>query len=226
MALDRIQYDMLDKTNELDLLDNLHYVERLDLEVNTNGITVTPTITLSNVSFALQSVSNTTRGFIEVPVNRIGSIDRLTITPFARIDWFQVELFLRPVVYKIKNVPTGNVSAFAGRTTSIATNIIFDVEPFTAPEDPRLIDPVIRRLYIDAQTGTQTFQPELTFDDGSTLTLAVVDTVGRSVTEYSIIQPKRLKTLTLNGDFSSDEIIVYSVESDLYVPNKRRMAVG
>lgn len=226
MALDRIQYDTLDKSNELSLLSNLHYVERLLLEVNTNGVSVTPTLTLGANAFAFSSVSNTTRGFIEIPVNRIGPIDRLELAPFAKVDWYQVELFLRPVVYKIKNVPTGNVAVFAGRSTLIDSSIIFDVHPFTVPEDPRNFDPVIRRLYIDAETGTESFTPVLTFDDGSTLSLAVVDTVGRAITEYSIIQPKRVKTLTLQGDFTSDQIVLYSVESDLYVPSKRRLAVG
>lgn len=226
MALDKIQYTMLDKTNELDLLDNLHYVERIMLEVNSNGVAITPTLQLGSNFFAFSSVSNTVRGFLNIPVDRIGPVNRLELTPFAGVDWYQVELFLRPVVYRIKNVPSGNIASFAGRATDIAAEIIFDVHPFTEPENPRFIDPVIRRLYIDAETGSQSFTPVLTFDDGSTLNLAVVDTVGRAITEYSIIQAQRVKSLTLQGDFTSDEIVLYSVESDLYVPNKRRVAVG
>ena len=226
MALDRLRWDLLDRTKELGLQQSIQYVERLMVEADTNSIPLTPTVILAATTIALTSQLNTARGFLEFPINRIGPLDNLILSPFAGIDWFSVELYLRPVELRINIIPQGASVSFSGRSTDITTNIVFDVQPFAPTEDPRIVYPVIRRFYIDAETGTGSFTPVLTFDDGSTQSLAVVDTAGRVITEYSIIGAKRLSSVELTGDFSSDQIVLYSVEADLYVPSKRRMAIG
>lgn len=226
MALDRIKYDVYPFTREMDQLGSLFYVERVILEVNTDDIEITPTFLFEVGDVVLSTVSNSARGMIEIPVNRLGPLNSFELTPVGGIDWYGVELFLRPVVLGLNIVATGQRTVFPGRTSDATANLIFDINPFSFPEDARFINPIVRRLWVDIETGLNTVTPSLTFDDGTSSSLTAITSATRVITEYSILTAKRVKTITLTGNFADGEVILYDLEVDTYIPSQRRLAVG
>jgi hypothetical protein len=226
MALDRIKYDVIPYTRELDELGNLFYVERLVLETNTNGNSVTPTLGFEAGDVVLSSVSNTSRGMLEVAVNRLGPLNSVELAPVSQIDWYGVELFVRPVMLGVNIVERGQQVVLPGRTSNSAVNLIFDINAFSFPEDARHINPIVRRLFIDIETGAETVTPTLNFDGGGSITLSGITLASRAIIEFAILNANRVKNITLAGDFSSSDVILYDIEIDIYIPSQRRLAVG
>lgn len=226
MALDRIIYDVVPFTRELDQLGNLFYVERLVVEVNTNNSTLTPTFNFEVGSVALTGQTNSAQGMLEFTVNRLGPLLSVELAPAVAIDWFGVELFVRPLNLGVVVVGRGLRVDLPGRTSDATANLIFDINPFAFPEDARHISPVVRRLWLDIQTGTNTVTPTLNFDDGTASTLAGITQVGRAVVELNVLQAKRVKNITLAGNFADGQVVLYDIEADVYLPSTRRLAVG
>lgn len=226
MALDRLKYDVFPFTRELDELGSLFYVERLVVETNTNSTDITPTFSFESEDVVFSTISNSVRGMLEVVVNRLGPLNSFELTPVAGIDWYGVELFIRPVVLGVNVVESGARVVMPGRTNDSTSSLVFDINPFSFPEDARHINPIVRRLWVDIETGTNSVAPTLNFDDGTSSALTAITTSGRAITEYSVISAKRVKNLTLAGDFADGQVVLYDVELDVYLPSKRRMAVG
>lgn len=233
MALDTVVYDILPYSREFDQLGNLYYVERLIFEANTVGESVTPSIDFSSgTSESFTTFSSTVRQFNEVSINRLGPIDNISFTPINEIFWYGVEMFIRPIQLGVQMVYTGGgkdrnfMTSFPGRTSDASTSISFDINPFSFPEDARHINPVLRYLWLDIVTGGQTVTPVLVNDQGTETTLTAITAATRDISEFSILATNRIRTIRLDGDFTNSSIILYDIECDIYVPNKRRMAVG
>ncbi len=139
------------------------------------------------------------------------------------MDWYDVHLVVRPIRLGVKLVGAGNRAELPGRTSDVGTSIVFDINPFSFPADARHLNPIPRRLYIDAKG---TFTPQLNFDSGLTSSLTAFSSVTRTITEYSILQSDRIKSITLSGNFASADQVLYDIELDLYVPSARRLAIG
>jgi len=226
MAYDTIKYDVYQFTRQLDQLGNLFYIERLILDIDTNNEELTASFEFEAETFTSAAVSNSARGMINIDVNRLGPLQSVSLTPIDSISWYAVELFVRPVVLGLNIIESGSRVLMPGRTVNAATSLIFDINPFAFPEDARHINPVIRRMWIDAEAGDNTITPVLTFDDGTTTSLTAISSDTRIITEYSILTAKRVKNVTLQGDFSDGEVVLYSLEVDVYIPSARRMAIG
>lgn len=226
MALDRLKYDVWPHTRELDQLGNLFYVERLLLEVDANDETITATFAFEAGDYVPSGVTNSARGMLEIAVNRLGPLNSVELTPITLIEWYGVELFVRPVMLGVNIVESGQRVVMPGRTSDAATSLIFDINPFSFPDDARHVNPVIRRMWVDAETGDNTITPTLNYTDGTSATLTAISDSSRVITEYSLLSAKRIKNITLAGDFADGEIILYDFEIDIYLPSQRRMALG
>lgn len=232
MPLDTIIYDILPYSREFDELGHLYYVDRLIFEANTDGATVTPTIDYNGTEVALSTFSSTSRTFSEITVNRLGPIDNIQVTPINEIYWYGCEMHIRPIQLGVQLVHVGGGperkfnSSMPGRTSDASESISFDINPFSFPEDARHVNPVLRYLWLDIVTGAQTVTPVLVNDQGTETTLTAITSASRSIQEFSILATNRIKTIRLDGDFTHSSVILYDIEIDLYVPNKRRLAVG
>ena len=232
MALDTISYDILPYTREFDDLANLYYFERLVVEADTDDTSVTPTVHYSGTSTALTAFSCTDRAFNEITVNKLGPISQITFTPINEIYWYGIEMFIRPLEMGVQLVSTGRgpqrkfLASMPGRSSDVTTSIQFDINPFSFPEDSRHINPVLRYLWLDIETGAETITPTLVNDQGTETALTGITSATRGIQEFSILATNRIKTVRLDGDFSSSDVILYDIEVDLYIPNSRRMSVG
>lgn len=231
MTMTGPQYDLLDSTKELTELGNLFYVERLLVESNTDGASVTPELTFdggTTVSFS--TFSRTTRGFDEITINRLGPLVSVALTnaTFASqaIGFYTIELQIRPVQLGVNLVGIADKVEIPGRSADVSTSIVFDINPFTFPQDARFIEPVPRRLYIDLQTDATGVTPVLVASDGTETTLTTLIQTTRTIADLAILSGKRLKAIRLDGDFSDASNILFDIELDTYVPGTRRLSVG
>lgn len=226
MALDRLKYDVYPFTRQLDQLSNLFYIERLALEVDTDDQDVTATFYFEDATVSPTAVSNSARGMLSIDVNRLGPLNSVEITPITGVDWYGVELFIRPVFLGVNFVELGKRSAMPGRTVDASTSLIFDINPFSYPEDARHVNPIVRRIFVDIETGSNTVTPSLTLDDGTSVGLTAITEATRTIVELNVLQARRVKSVVLSGDFADGEVILYDLEIDVYLPSARRMAVG
>lgn len=223
MALDRIKYDITPYTKQLNLLDSLFYVERITADANTNGVSLMACIVFEAFTVNFGSLSNSARGMLEYTVNRLGPVLELEFTPIAAVDWYDLEMHVRPVDLGVKVTPVGRDTRVPGRTNNAAISLVFDILPSCFPEDARHLKPVARRMYLDME-GTMT--PVLNFDDGSSTTLVALTHGSRQVADLNILTASRIKNVTLLGDFTDEDNILYDFEIDMMVPAQRRTAIG
>ena len=225
MSWSGVQWDITPYTLELDENDHLYYVERLIVEANTNSNTLTPVLVREDANITLSAISTASRLMSEITINRLGPVLALQLNNSSwgsqNIQIHEVALFLRKLELVMNMAPTRNRSMIPGRTTTPTSAILFDINPFLLPENPHHINPVMRRLFIDAVTGAQTVTPHLILDDGTDVTLAGITTATRVVTEYSVMRSDRIKRVQLSGDFTKSSNIIFSVESDWYYPSSR-----
>jgi hypothetical protein len=226
MALDILRYDVWPFTRDLDQLSNLFYVERLVVEADTDDELVTASFVFEDATVTPATASNSSRGMLNFDVNRLGPLHYLTLSPAADIQWYGIELFIRPVVLGINIVESGQRVAMPGRTNDASTSIRFDINPFSFPADARHVNPIVRRIFVDIETGDNTVTPSLLLDSGSTVALTAITEATRTIVELNVLQARRVKAVILTGDFADGEVILYDLEADVYLPSARRMALG
>lgn len=220
MALDRISYPIVEQTKEYTQRGNLFYIERFMIEANTRGTAVTPTLVLEDLVITLPTFSTTARDHIEVVADRIGSFSRFELSPASGIQWYLVEMVIRPLVLGVALLPSGARQQFPGRSSDVSSFLLFDLKPFAAPTDARLSCIITKRIYIDIETGAEIVTPVLLFVDGTSQTLAGITQATRGVVEVSVLAAERLVGVRLDGDFTNSDIVVYDVEVDMYVPGR------
>lgn len=223
MALDRIKYDIVPYLKQLNLIDRLFYIERITAEVNTNGVSLMACIDLGGTVVNFGTQSNLARAPITYIVNRLGPVHHLEMMPIAAVDWFDLEITVRPVELNVRVVPIGRETSIPGRAPGPAASLIFDIHPFCFPADARHIKPVAKRLYIDME-GDMT--PQLNFEDGTSQTLAALSHTTRQVADVALLTANRIINVTLLGDFSSADNILYDIGIDIFIPAQRRTAIG
>ena len=226
MALDSFSYDIVEQAREFTQLSNLYYLERVTVEANTRGVDVTPVLQLEHTEFTLDVVNTTRRDLVEIVVDRIGPFSRLTFSPVLGIQWYQVATVIRPLVLGLKMVERNLRTVFPGRSSNIGSYLLWDVNPFSLPSDARNQQIIMRYLFLDLVTGTETVTPVLIYNDGTTETLDAIVKPTRGVAECPILTSKRIKQVRLDGDFTNSSIVIYDVELDAYLPSMRRMAIG
>lgn len=226
MVLANIAFDIVEQTREVTQLGNLFYLERVMVEADTGGQVVTPTLRLEATDITLTTFSSSVRDLIEIDVNRIGPFSRLSFTPVLGVKWYLIEMAIRPLTLGLKLVKRGLRVTLPGRSSNIASYLRWDINPFSLPEDARHQQFIVKRVYLDLETGAETVTPVLIFDDGTTESLAATVQASRSVVEYAVLTSKRLRALRIDGDFTNSSVILHDVEIDCYLPSRRQYAVG
>ncbi len=225
MAWSGIQYDTTPYTLEIDEQDQLYYIERLIVEANTGSNVVTPVLIREDSNITLSTISTATRLMTEIAVNRLGPMLGLQLNATygsQNIQIHEIALFLRKVELVMNMAPTRSRTMVPGRSVTPTSTILFDIHPFLLPENTHHINPIIRRIYVDAQIAVgQTVTPVLTYDSGTTSVLAALATGTRDITEYSIMTSNRVRRIHLAGDFTNSGNIIFSIESDWYYPSSR-----
>lgn len=218
MALDRVVYPVVEQNPELSQQSNLFYLDRYVAEVNTRNLVVTPTLTLGTTEITLPTFSTGERDHVEIAIDRIGPLGSLTIAPVAGMQWWRNELVLRPIQLGVGMLPRGIRQQFPGRSSDMATGIIFELKPFSLPEDARLECIIIKRLYIDIVTGAESVTPVLVLADGTEQTLAPITHATRQVADIALAIGQRVTAVRLDGDFTSPDVVLYDIEMDMYLP--------
>lgn len=227
--IEALQWEVLPFTKQMDEMAQLMMIERLQVEAHTDSLVVTPYIVRQDNTITLSGFSTSDWDNVVVEINRLGPLVGLLLQgsfSTGRIRLTNVDIVVRMLDLGVNIVPLGARTVFPGRTTKPETSLIWDINPFALPEDARFLNPVLRRLWVDIETGTETVTPVLTFNDGTTSTLSGITNASRAVTEFSLITSQRLKQVRLDGDFKSEEIILHDIEVDMYIPPRRRHAVG
>ena len=176
----------------------------------------------SNIT--LSTISTATRLMTEIAVNRLGPLLGLQLNATygsQNIQIHEIALFLRKLELVMNMSPTRARTMVPGRSVTPTSTILFDIHPYLLPENTHHVNPVMRRLFVDAQTGALTVTPHLILDDGTDLTLAGITTATRTITEYSIMRSDRVRRIQLSGDFTNSSNIIFSIESDWYYPATR-----
>lgn len=222
-------WDVIPETRELDELRNLHYFERVTVEANTNSQNLQVRITQDGSAITSTAQTSSARDYLEFTFNRFGPIQGVDLIGSffdQNIQVYNVDCHVRPVVLSVNIVSSGTVRPLPGRTVDPTTAILFDLTPFTLSQDARFLRLVMRRLYIDIETGAQTVTPVLRYNDGTSTTLAAITQAGRAIVEFNILRTSRLERVELQGDFTNSAVILYDISIDVYVPANRRLAVG
>lgn len=214
MALDRITYDVIPYITDLNLQDQLLYLDRMTLEVNSNDNEITATIELGTQTVVLATTKNIVRGHLELDIGRLGPINSIVLQPIPNVDWYSVGIAVRPLALGIRIASLESQTSHAGRAPTPGTELCFDINPFSQPELARHIHPTYRRLYLD-MVGTMT--PQFVFDNGSTQTLSSITHVTRDIADISLLACERVKTFKLLGDFTAAAQVVYGIELDAYI---------
>lgn len=227
MALDRISYDIIEQTKELTQSGiSLYYFDRLTVEANTRDVVVTPTLRLEALDITLPTFSTSVRDLVDIDINRIGAFSFLTLTPVVGIQWYMVEMTIRPLLLGVNIVPGGRRTQFPGRSSDIDTFLRWDIKPFSLPADARLECAMVRRVFLDIETGAASVTAVVEFSDGTELSVGPITQATRDTVEIAVTSAKKLAGFRLEGDFTDPDIVVYDVEIDVYVPATRQLAVG
>lgn len=226
MPLDRISYPVVEQVKEFTQRGNLFYIDQLMVEVNTRNQVVTPTLILEDLVVTLDTFSTSRRDHIQIEVNRIGSFSRLELSPAANMQWFMVEIVIRPVQLGVGLLPSGGRQQFPGQSDQVSEFLLFDLKPFSIPTDARLSCVITKRIYIDIETGNEMVTPVLLFADGTSQTLPAFTRSTRGVEEVNILASERLVAVRLDGDFTNPDIILYDIEVDMYIPGRVGVGAG
>jgi hypothetical protein len=76
---------------------------------------------------------------------------------------------------------------------------------------------VVQRIFIDIETGGAQVTPRLLFDD-TVIVLPVIVAAARTTIEYARLNLARLVAVRLSAVVTTETIIVYGIEADVYVP--------
>lgn len=212
----RIVFEIDPEIKFLDQTDELYVIDRLTVEHDAEGTSITPRIELRNTTVTLSSLSPvSTRTVDEIEIDRIGPINELSLdAPFftsgTRPKIYRIELHIRPLRLGIR-LPDGNRMEVAGRSTDATAEITFEIDPSDRRFDAQSYIPLVERVYIDTNTEGNNISGMLVFEN-QTVGLASQSSTVRDMLQYDVNYIGRLRELTLSGDFVTNAIKLYGVE--------------
>lgn len=193
-------------------LGQLYFIERLVIESDTNGTSITPSIKIGGVTITLDAFSTSARGYTEIDVERVGPIENVTLSGDFESDVqiFGINMFLRPVTLGVK-LPGGERLEIDGRASDAGTELLFDIDPNDRRFDAQSNVPLVERLYIDADTSSSNITPIITMEN-QTVGLDFDSTSTRDTMIWDVNYIGRLRNVRLIGDFVNNAVKLYGVE--------------
>lgn len=212
-----IIFDIPPESRSLDALENLYAIERVTIEADTGGTTLTPTLNLENTTLALATVNTSSRSMTEITVEKLGPMTGLTLSGdfTTNVQVFGVEIHIRPIVLGIV-LADGQRININGRTNNAASSIIFDIDPHERRLDGGgTFLPVFDRFILEADTDDANVSPTMAFEDDTTITLDTFSSTIRERKVYQINRTGRIDQLLLSADYVTNAIGIYAAE--LYI---------
>jgi hypothetical protein len=196
-------------------LGNLYFIERLVLETNTGGTSVTPTIKIGGGTLTLSSFSTSAREYTEISVERIGPIEYVQLAAdfTTNIQLFGVELYIRPVSLGIR-MPDGKRDEIGGKAVDNGTAVIFDIDPSDRRFDAQSFVPLVERLWLDVDSNSIEITPSIVMEN-QTVTLTPESTASRDTIMYSVNHIGRIRYVQLAADYVTNAIKLYGVEMQM-----------
>lgn len=193
-------------------LGNLYFIERVVLETDTNGTSVTPSIKIGGGTVSLSAFSTTSRSYTERDVERIGPIEHLNLAAnfTGDVQLYGVEMFIRPVVLGIR-FPDGNRMEVDGKAVASGTEIIFDIDPADRRFDAQSFVPLVERFFLDVDSASNDITVTLTMEN-QTIILDDMSTSSRDTITYNVNHIGRLRTVSIAADFVTNAIKLYGAE--------------
>lgn len=207
-----ITFEIPPNRREFDNTGNLLWIERLVIDANTGGATITVEIETDGATFTVGTVSTTARDYTEIFVQRPGPIIELRLLGdfTADVNVFGVECHVRPVNLGIQTWRQ-NRFTFDGKVVAPASRIVFDVDPERHELDGVVNVPLIEWLYLEIDTAGSDVRPRIVTEFGDiVMTLANTDT--RCTVVYDLHAVGNVHRVQLEGDFANNAIGLYGVE--------------
>lgn len=205
-----IVFEIPRQAKNLDMTDRIFVIDRLTIEANTRGTSITPTLNLAGGPIALSAINTSARDIVSFNIDRIGNPTELVLGG----DWFlagtrptvyRVELHLREIELGIRfeQLDAPRVS-YPARAPNPETEIEFEVPPNRREFDDTGTLFVLDRLIIDADTQGANFTPVIDVQAGGSITLPAVSSAARTYNGLGINRLGTIQGLRLVGDWSAD----------------------
>lgn len=193
-------------------IGSLYFIERIVLETDTGGVSVTPSIKIGGATLTLAAFNTSSRKYTEIDVERIGPVENVTLSAdfTGDVQIFGIELYLRPVSLGIR-LPDGNRMEVDGKSINGGTGVTFDIDPADRRFDAQSYIPLIERLYIDIDSADETVVPRLLMENQTILGTGQ-STSSRDTLSYDVNHIGRLRNLMISTNFLSSAVKMYGAE--------------
>lgn len=191
--------------------DKVVFLDRVFVDIDAGGATVTPTVTHRFTQFNLTAISDSVR------IAREFSVERLLLKPAlrlagsstSRVVLYNVEFDYRELVLGVnifgrseRNAVASARATVPGRYREGTGNgeIVFEIPGKDNSLDMTDRIFVLDRLTIEADTDSTDIIPTIRFAESS-ITLATLNNAGRGIEVYEIDRIGNLEEVILQGDF-------------------------
>lgn len=207
-----LTFEVPPNRREFDNTGRLFWIERVVVEANTGGTTLTVEFECDGVTFTAGTVNTTTRSYTEIFVQRPGPIRELRILGDFTVDVqvFGVECHVRPVNLGIQTWAQ-NRFTYDGKVIAPGTEIVFDIDPDRHEIDGTVNVPTVQWLYLDIDTAEADIRPRIVTEFGD-IVMTLANTDKRCTLVYDLHEIGNIHQLTLEGDFANNAIGLYGVE--------------
>lgn len=199
--------------------DGIPFIERLIIDIDTGGETLTPNIVSRYDTQAYTTFSTSTRESFEIDVQELLLEPgvRLTGTIGAQVNLYDLQFEYRMLAMGINIEDNGARVTVPGRwreDLGTAGRIVFEVDPEIKEFDQTDKLYIIDRITVEADTEATTVTPRLVVAN-STITLSALSTsTSRVVNTYDINRVGPINEFSLDGPFftSNTRPKIYRVE--------------
>jgi hypothetical protein len=197
----------------LDQLNTIYFIERLAVDIDSNSVSVTPSITTENATITLTAISSTARNTIEEDVERVGPVQSVTLTGdfTGDVQLFGIEMAIRPVSLGVR---IGQQRFdIDGRFEDANTSLIFDIDPENKLLDSLTFIPLLERLSIDMDTNSNPVTVTILAAEATSITTGDTINVGsRFNTILFLNYVTKVRGIQLLGSFDTGAISLYGLE--------------
>lgn len=233
----RIVWELDPEIKHLDQTDQLFVIDRLTVEADTEGVTVTPRLLMHTGTVTLSALSTTASRLVNTyDINRIGALNEVSLDgPFftsgTRPKIYRIEAHVRELKMGLNVTTTGQRGEVPGRAPAPNTAIVFEVQPIQQMFNNLGNLYFIERIVFETDTNSTSVTPSIKIG-GGTVTLSAFSTTSRSYTEVSVERIGPIENVTLSADFTGDvqlygvEIFIRPVSLGIRMPDGQRHEVN
>ena len=206
-----IVFELQPLIQELNMQGTLFWIERIVVEANTNGSTITVLIDTDGATITAGTVNTTTREYVELFIQRPAPVRavRLQDDFTDDVQLFGVELHVRPVELGINTFGGGRFT-HDGKMIDPDTQLVFDIDPARHELDGTVNAPLIQYVNLELNSAGTTVTPQIDTEFGL-IELAPTSSTTRETIIYELQQVGNPSEFRLLGDFTG-AVELYGVE--------------